>query len=215
MSQKITISSVTANTPVDIYYCDSMSANCVYVSTVAIFPYEFQVPAPYDETNFVIKVIDNQSCIYSETVLITPTPTPSPTLTPTSTSTQTPTNSQTPTNTPTNTTSTTQTPTNTPTYTPTPTSTPIIASHLVGKSVFTTSATTCLDTVSSTSYYTYISQSNLIPVSGATVYQYSAGGTLFSPLLIGGNYVKMKFGNDFYIVQINPAGQIINFQICP
>ena len=76
MSQKVTISSLTANTPVDIYYCDSMSANCVYVSTVSVFPYVFDVQPPYDETNFIIKVVDTQNCIYSETVLITPTQTP-------------------------------------------------------------------------------------------------------------------------------------------
>ena len=32
MSQQVTISSITANTPVDIYYCDSLSANCIFVS---------------------------------------------------------------------------------------------------------------------------------------------------------------------------------------
>jgi hypothetical protein len=215
MSQKITISSITANTPVNIYYCDSLSANCVYVSTVSVFPYVFDVPAPYDETNFVIKVVDNENCIYSESVFITPTPTPSPTLTQTPTTTQTPTNTRTPTVTPTNTTTNTQTPTNTPTYTPSPTSTPLVASHLVGKTVFSTSGSTCSDIVSSSVYFTYISESNLVPVSGATVYQYNSGGVLYSPLLIGYNFVKLKFGNDFYVVQINPSGQIINFQICP
>ena len=57
MSQLVTITSVTANTPVDIYYCDSFSANCIFVSTVSVFPYQFDVPSPYDETNIVIKII--------------------------------------------------------------------------------------------------------------------------------------------------------------
>lgn len=30
----VTISSVTANTPVDIYVCDGAASNCLYVSTV-------------------------------------------------------------------------------------------------------------------------------------------------------------------------------------
>jgi hypothetical protein len=56
MSQIVEITSVTANTPVDIYYCNSFSASCVFVSTVSIFPYEFEVPSPYSETNFIIKM---------------------------------------------------------------------------------------------------------------------------------------------------------------
>ena len=47
MSQLVTISSVTANTPVNIYYCDSTGASCVYVATVSTFPYTFDVPDPY------------------------------------------------------------------------------------------------------------------------------------------------------------------------
>jgi len=215
MSQKIIISSITANTPVDIYYCDALSANCVYVSTVSVFPYEFYVPPSYDESNFIIKVMDSQTCVYSKTVFITPTPTPSFTVTPTKTVTQTPTNTPTVTQTPTNTPTVTQTPTNTTTLTPTPSTTPIIASHLVGKSIFYVSGSTCSDTVSSTNYYTYINEANLLPVNGATIYQFSAGGILYSPLLIGNSYIKIKFGNDFYNVKVNPSGQISGFTICP
>ena len=57
MSQQVTITSVTANTPVDIYYCDSFSASCVYVATVSTFPFVFYVPDPYDTTDFVVKII--------------------------------------------------------------------------------------------------------------------------------------------------------------
>jgi hypothetical protein len=73
MSQKVTITSVTANTPVDIYYCDSFSADCVYVSTVSVFPFFFDVPPPYDENNIVIKIEDVNGCIDGEIVFITPT----------------------------------------------------------------------------------------------------------------------------------------------
>ena len=89
MSQQVTITSVTANTPVEIYYCNSMSASCVYVSTVSVFPYTFDVPPPYDEENIVIKIVDTQSCEDGYVIPITPTPTP--TITATQTPTQTPT----------------------------------------------------------------------------------------------------------------------------
>jgi len=62
MSTLFTITTITANTPVDIYYCDSMSASCVFVTSTSVFPYQFSVPAPYDETDFVVKIIDSQTC---------------------------------------------------------------------------------------------------------------------------------------------------------
>ena len=129
MSQQVTITSVTANTPVHISYCDSFSAHCVPVAYVSTFPYVFDVPPPYDETDIVIKIIDVNGCIDGDIVYITPTPTPSftptQTLTPTQTASQTPTLTQTPTQTPTQT----ATQTCTPTFTPTPSLTPAIAKH--------------------------------------------------------------------------------------
>ena len=95
MSQEVIISSVTANTPVDIYYCDSMSASCVYVATVSTFPYTFDVLDPYDYTDFVIKIVDTQSCEIGQIILVTPTQTPPNTATPTPTITVTPTNTST------------------------------------------------------------------------------------------------------------------------
>lgn len=100
MSQTVTISSVNANLPVNIYYCDSMSASCVFVSTVSVFPYTFTVPDPYDNGDFVIKIIDNENCVIGNTILLTPTPTPTISVTPTNTPTVTPTNTPTPTVTP-------------------------------------------------------------------------------------------------------------------
>ena len=105
MSQSITITTVTANTPVDIYYCDALSANCQFVSSASTFPYTFLVPETASTTNFLIKIIDISGCTIGEFVYITPTPTSS--LTPTPTVTRTPRQ--------------TQTPTRTPTQTPTPT----------------------------------------------------------------------------------------------
>jgi hypothetical protein len=214
MSQEVIISSVTANTPVDIYYCDSMSASCVYVATVSTFPYTFDVLDPYDNGDFVIKIVDTQSCEIGQVILvtptITPTNTPTPTQTPTITPTNTPTNTPTPTITPTNT----ITPTITPTNTPTPTTTPVIASHSIGNNLSISSANTCSDTVTIANYYTYISQANLVPVNGAIIYQNSVGGTLYNPFDGDNKYLKMGFGNDYYVVLISNGGGIVNFEIC-
>ena len=214
MSQEVTISSVTGNTPVEIYYCDSISGNCVYQATVSVFPYTFDVPPPYDEQNIVIKIVDTQNCEIGQTIPISPTPTtsvtPTPTLTPTQTSTNTPTPSVTMTLTPTNT----PTPTITPTITPTPTTTPVIASHSIGNNLSISSANTCSDTVTIVNYYTYISQANLVPVNGAIIYQTSVGGTLYNPFNGGNRYLKMGFGNDYYVVLISNGGGIVNFEIC-
>jgi hypothetical protein len=214
MSQQVTITSVTANTPVNIYYCDSMSASCIPVSTVATFPFTFNVPSPYDETNIVIKIEDTQGCIDGYVIPITPTPTPSitasitpsPTLTPTSTIT--PTFTSTPTMTPT------QTITQTPTFTPTPTQTPNVSVHAIGKSVFVTSANTCSDLISLTNLYTYISQANLVPVVGVTLYQTLANGVLYNPYNGGNNWILMVWGGNNYAVQVNSSGLIVDFTLC-
>jgi hypothetical protein len=214
MSQLVTITSVTANTPVDIYYCDSMSENCVYVSTVSTFPYTFEVFPPYNTENINLKIIDSQNCEIIETILITPTQTPTntktPTPTPSITPSITPTNTITPTITPTNTT----TPTVTPTITSTPTPTPVVVSHAVGSNLSISSANTCNDTVTIVNYYTYISEANLTPVNGAIVYQTNVSGTLFNPFNGNDRYIKMGFGGNFYVIQINSVGVILNYSIC-
>ena len=214
MSQLVTITSVTANTPVDIYYCDSFSANCVFVSTVSVFPFEFDVPSPYDETDFVVKIIDTQGCNVGDTVIITPTPTSSltPTITPTQTGT--PTTTPTQTGTPTTTPTQTGTPTTTPTNTATPTQTPVVAIHYVGQNTFTTSDNVCSDTMTILPYYTYLSEANTIPVIGATVYQTFSNGVLYNPVIGGGKFYKMSFGLYYYWVQVNVNGQILSFGIC-
>jgi hypothetical protein len=215
MSQQVTITSVTANTPVEIYYCDSMSASCVYVSTVSVFPYTFNVPPPYDEQNIVIKIIDTQSCEDGIVIPITPTPTSTQTSTPTNTPSYTPTNTPTPENTITTTPTNTPTPTYTPTNTASPTPTPVVAVHAIGNNISATSANTCSDTMTLTNYYTYIAQANLVPVLGAVVYQTLVNGTLYNIYNGGDRYIKMGWGSDFYVVKINAQGEIVEYEICP
>jgi hypothetical protein len=258
MSQKITISSFTGNTPVDIYYCDSLSANCQYVASVELFPYIFYVEPPYDETDFLIKFVDSQLLERGDLIYITPTPTPSitpsATLTPTPTNTigltptatvtptltqtltpsntrtqtptQTPTLTTTPTNSPTvtitpsntptltNTPTNTTTPTNTPTNTPTQTTTPVISVHLISRTSYIDSYDSCLDIMTTTSYYTYISEANFTPVIGAKVYESMSNGVLYSPFNGLDGYLKMKWGNDFYSVKIDQYGEIKDYVFC-
>jgi hypothetical protein len=214
MSQLITISNITANTPFEIYYCDSMSANCVYVTSASTIPITFSVPDSASTTDFIIKIIDIENCQIGKEVLITPTPTSSLTKTPTPTLTQTPTVTQTNTTTPTFTPSNTYTPSITPTLTTTPTTTPVISSHLIGKNTFTTSVDVCNDLVSQTEYYTYISEASTEPIISVVVYSVNVNGILYNPVIGYGKYLKMKWGNDYYATQISNTGQVTDFVLC-
>lgn len=218
MSEQVTILSVTANTPVDIYYCDSTSGSCVYVSTVATFPYVFDVPEPYDENDFVIKIVDTKGYEIGYTEAILPTGTPNPTPTSTITPTQTPTLTNTPTLTPSKTPNPTPTPSLTPTNTPTVSVTSNVSPHLIGQGctdrTWPTSGESCRDTMTIQSFYTYISAANLIPVIGAIVYTVENNSVLYSPFNGGDNWLLMKFGSSFYSVQIDSSGKIIDFVLC-
>jgi hypothetical protein len=214
MSQQVTITSVTANTPVEIYYCDSFSADCVYVSTVAVFPYTFNVPPPYNETNIVIKIEDVNECVDGEIIYITPTPTSSVTPTMTQTPTNTPTNTPSPTVTPTVTQTPTTTITTTPTNTPTPSTTPVFSLHLVGQNTFSTSANTCSDQLTLNNYYTYINEADTVPVVGVKIYQSTFGGVLFNPYDGQNRFTKFTFGGNNYAVQVDGSGTIVSFVLC-
>jgi hypothetical protein len=215
MSELVTITSITANTPVEIYYCNSLSASCIYVTASTTFPYSFIVPDPLGYGDFVVKIIDDQGCEIGYTLEITPTPTNSPTQTVTPTPTQTPTITPSVTQTPTITPTKTVTPTVTPTLTTTPTATPVAAYHAIGNTLSVTSASTCTDIVTILNYYTYISQANLVPVIGATIYQTLVGGTLYNPYNGGNKYLKMGFGVDYYVIQIGVSGNILSYELCP
>jgi hypothetical protein len=214
MPQSVTITSVTANTPVEIFYCDSTSGSCVYVSTVSVFPYTFDVPSPYDETNIVIKIEDVNGCVDGDIIYITPTPTSSNTPTATQTPTVTPTNTSTPTVTPTQTITPTTTITTTPTNTPTPSATPVASIHPIGQNAYVGSGDTCYDVITINNLYTYINQANLVPVIGVTVYQSLFNGTLFSPYNGQNKWILMGWGGFDYSVQIDSSGTILDYILC-
>lgn len=214
MARQVTITSVTANTPVDIYYCDAMSANCVFVDTVVVFPFTFDVPSPESNTDFVVKIIDSLACVDFVKIMVTPTPTPTQTQTPTRTSSPTPTATGTPTHTPTNTATNSPTPSITTTNTPTPTLTPAIVCHTIGQSVHTNSTNACGDILTITCLYTYINVAYLTPVLGATLYQTNVSGVLFNPYNGGNNWILMSWNGTNYAVQVATNGGISNFVSC-
>jgi len=214
MAQEVTITSVTANTPLDIYYCNSTSGSCVSVGTVSVFPFSFTVPDSASTENIVIKIIDTQGCIDGNIIYITPTPTPtitpslsfSPTPTVTSTITPTNTNTKTPTNS--------VTPTFTPTNTTTPTTTPVVVLHSIGQTPQSTSGSTCGDIVTLTNYYTYIAEANTIPVVGAKIYTTLLNGTLYNPYNGQNKWLLMGFGQYLYAVLIDTTGNISDYALC-
>lgn len=214
MSQTVIISTITANTPFDVYYCNVSSGSCVYVATVAVAPYQFDVPSPTSDTDFVVKIIDSAGCVDGTTIYITPTPTKTNTPTPTPTQTNTPTNTTTPTQTPSTTSTLPASQTPTPTNTPTVTPTSLVYSHQIGRFTFPLSTDACLDTLLVDYYYTSYVETPTIPVLGAQVYQNVVAGTLLNPVNQGGLWRKMVFGDSIYSVQIDSSGIIINFILC-
>ena len=150
----------------------------------------------------------------------TQTPTPSITITQTPTITQTttplPTRTILPTTTPTQSITRTNTPTRTqtPTITPTMTSTPGISVHLISRNRFTDYYDSCKDVMTTSSFYTYISQANLIPVVGIKIYSTSVDGLLYNPVNGRNAWYKSKWGNDLYSVKIDNYGTILDFIIC-
>ncbi len=210
----VNIQSVTGNTPVDIFVCESGGGSCTYVATVAIFPYQFLVDDTYATEDFLVKIIDNADCVDEVPILITPSPTQTLTATPTRTPPSTPTPTKTPTPTITQTSTAKVTPSPTQTGTPTPTPTSLVYSHLIGRFLYTSSASACLDTLLSTSYYTSYVETPTIPVIGARVYQTTFGGGLFSPVNQNNQWRKMVFNSSNYAVQIDSSGYITNFVAC-
>jgi cell division septation protein DedD len=214
MSLIVNIESVTGNTPVDIYVCDSGGGNCLFIATVGVFPYQFEVDDTYATTNFIVKIIDTAGCVDEVTILVTPTPTPSTTSAPTATPTTTPTNTVTPTPTITQTRTPAASLTPTQTGTPTPTPTSLVYAHLIGRFIYADYSSACLDTLLATSYYTSYAETPTIPVVGARVYQATFGGGLFSPVNQNNQWRLMVFNGANYAVQIDASGDITNFIAC-
>lgn len=209
MPVNVTITSVTANTPVEIYYCDSLSANCVYVSTVMVFPYTFTVPDPTALSPYTIKIVDVEGCEEIVSMGVTPTPTPSFTAQVTSTPTPTPTVTSTITPTPTITPTQSRTPDVTRTPTPTPSKTLFT---FIGRTVPDQSSGTlaCSNYMAVRTYQSNKSISNL------TVGDYMYDVYPSSPTNGGNQWVALKsFGvGPSYAFQIATDGEILDTYTC-
>jgi len=71
MPTDITINDITGSTPFDVYLCDNPITTCFYVDTISSLPYTFEVPSILSsQTEFNLKVIDNNDCIITQTLII-------------------------------------------------------------------------------------------------------------------------------------------------
>ena len=66
MAVQVIISSITGQSPYDVYICQSNGSGCFYVSTITTTPYVFDIPAPYDtSSSYLLKVVDANNCTIS------------------------------------------------------------------------------------------------------------------------------------------------------
>ena len=73
MAVQVTISSITGQSPYDIYICQSNGTGCFYISTTSVvsYPYVFDIPAPYNNSvAYMLKLIDSNNCIISGTTIV-------------------------------------------------------------------------------------------------------------------------------------------------
>jgi hypothetical protein len=121
MATTISVTSITAIPPIDIYVGDAYGSFVYYSSSTSTGNFIINVPPPYDTLSLLgVKIVDAQGSVGIQNE-IPPSQTPTPSIT--STNTPTPTNTRTQTPTPTNTSTKTPTPSVTSTKTPTPTNT--------------------------------------------------------------------------------------------
>lgn len=63
MVTQVTISSITGQSPYDIYICQPDGSGCFYIDTISSVPYIFNIPVPYNEYNsYMLKIVDNIGC---------------------------------------------------------------------------------------------------------------------------------------------------------
>jgi hypothetical protein len=192
MAIQVTISSITGQSPYDIYICQTGGTSCFYMTTISSVPYIFDIPAPYNTSDaYMLKIIDNNGCTITGIEPVTTCSNVTPTITPT--------NTQTPTNTPTQTSTPTVTPTNT--NTPTVTSTP-------GASPSPTQTIT--PTVTSTPTITPTNTTTPTPTPTETYYYYNVQEVT--------NCITGAIGGGVFVVRhTNPLsiGEFVNLDRIP
>lgn len=63
MPTDITINTIGATPPYNIYVCDNPITICIYIDTINSLPYSFQIPDILNYQNeYNLKIIDNTGC---------------------------------------------------------------------------------------------------------------------------------------------------------
>lgn len=71
MAIQVTISSITGQSPYDIYVCQANGTGCFYYSTTSTIPYIFDIPAPYNTSaSYMLKVVDSNNCVISGITIV-------------------------------------------------------------------------------------------------------------------------------------------------
>jgi len=66
MAVKVTISSITGQSPYNVFVCQPDGSSCFYITTISSTSYVFDIPSPYNTSpSYMLKVIDNDNCIIS------------------------------------------------------------------------------------------------------------------------------------------------------
>lgn len=71
MPNQVTISTINGTPNYDIYVCNLIFTNCIYISTITAgqLPYVFNVPFPYSNLNsVVVKIIDDAGCVINQVI---------------------------------------------------------------------------------------------------------------------------------------------------
>lgn len=67
----ITINNITGASPYDVYVCDDPVSTCIYIDTISILPYQFEVPnIMSSNTVFNLKIVDNNGCLTYQTLTV-------------------------------------------------------------------------------------------------------------------------------------------------
>jgi hypothetical protein len=71
MPVEVSITSISGQSPFDIYICQSGGTDCFYITTTSSTSYDFDIPSPYDNaTAYTVKIIDDNGCIIEKTASI-------------------------------------------------------------------------------------------------------------------------------------------------
>jgi hypothetical protein len=73
MAKQITITNIVGTEPYNIYLCDNLYNNCIYIATISNIdiPYNFIVPTAFEALSTVgVKIIDANNCEIKDTITI-------------------------------------------------------------------------------------------------------------------------------------------------